>query len=61
MVNFDTLSHLDEAQCQNGGILNQSREQAAPALRPEEERAIFTFTKNPPNPSAEHAVWYTRC
>ena len=45
MVNFDALSHLDEAQCQNGGILNQSREQAAPALWPEEERAIFTFTK----------------
>ena len=45
MVNFDALSHLDEAQCQNGGLLNQSREQAAPALRPEEERAIFTFTK----------------
>ena len=35
MVNFDALSRLDEAR--NGGLLNQSREQAAPALRPEEE------------------------
>ena len=43
MVNFDALSRLDEAR--NGGLLNQSREQAAPALRSEEERAIFTLTK----------------
>ena len=43
MVNFDALSCLDEAR--NGGLLNQSREQAAPSLRREEERAIFTFTK----------------
>ena len=43
MVNFDALSRLDEAR--NGGLLNQSREQAAPSLRWEEERAIFTFTK----------------
>ena len=43
MVNFDALSRLDEAR--NGGLLNQSREQTAPALRLEEERAIFTFTK----------------
>ena len=43
MVNFDALSRLEEAR--NGGLLNQSREQVAPALRSEEERAIFTFTK----------------
>ena len=35
--------NLDEAR--NGGLLNQSREQAAPSLRREEERDIFTFTK----------------
>lgn len=43
MVNFDALSRLDEAR--NGGLLNQSREQAAPALRSEEERAIFNSPK----------------
>ena len=43
MVKFDALSYLDEAR--NGGLLNQSREQAAPSLHRDEEQAIFTFTK----------------
>ena len=43
MVNFDALSRLDEAR--NGGLLNQSREQAAPSIHRDEDKAIFTFTK----------------
>ena len=43
MVKFHDLSRLDEAR--NGGLLNQSRERAAPSLHRDEEQAIFTFTK----------------